>query len=432
MLSFPTLRLRTVATCLAVVFGLLASTGASPTAAAGASEGNGLFGVFVTSFDPQTGQQSIRSLYQTDLQSRVNTYFTTEGGICKLLMAQLTKPDAISHGVSFHNDAKCASPQLGPTVSTSSTGPTTLHLDGVLPGIAINGDVTTPTVFGSGADPCVSLKFDLAIASDIALSNTGFDVGPVHASVRNLSKITTCNAAGGIEAALDSVYAMFGGTDFITKAQNAIDGYQTTLKLADALNATQKQMTAALTGLPAAPSLVNLNGNVAYVIATPQAPNEWNASFKGILVDEQKMPCDQFVLQITYEAASAMVYDPFAAKPSFHAPPMTTTRIPLSYGPLALQKSPNFDLSHVGCTFTTNGLPRGYFVRLDVTSLKDPNVPHGPFQWNGAEIAAASTSGDFIVGTLPPSNRGIAGQGSGSSCTSTALGCKPKNVILKQ
>lgn len=97
----------------------------------------------------------------------------------------------------------------------ATMGATSIRLRTYLPGNVFNFHVTTPTVFGSWADPALSMSADIWAETVVSIPDTpagNISVGPTHIAMSR-PKLDSHNLTGDVLLAVRGAYQYFTGTD---------------------------------------------------------------------------------------------------------------------------------------------------------------------------------------------------------------------------
>lgn len=117
-------------------------------------------------------------------------------------------------GVSIHHQSSRLSNTCNAVYSISGRY---IVLTVTIPRSVLFFKTTTPTVFGSYADPAFSLDYDLTATITVEIPSTtahGLDIRPVHVSLSNLH-FDSQNLTGDLVKVADAVSKFLGGPDFL-------------------------------------------------------------------------------------------------------------------------------------------------------------------------------------------------------------------------
>jgi hypothetical protein len=181
------------------------------------------------------------------------------GPLCDAIRTQLGRGDLIASGVTLYDITCNLNPEEGMVTQIAGTDEITVRL--TLKNGYLEATSTTPTVFGSYADPRFSVSYDVNadVTISVPRSIQSLTVKSAHIGISNAA-VDSHNFVGDLIAVGSSISHFFGGPDYIAQVESVIDsqriGFDTPLTASlGSLNQTIQQMGAY--GFPALKSVLS-------------------------------------------------------------------------------------------------------------------------------------------------------------------------------
>jgi hypothetical protein len=162
------------------------------------------------------------------------------GPLANLLRKELGKGGRWNGQTAYNIDVQLASRGQLKAMAFGSVG-----VQYILKGNRVTLTMTTPSIFGSWADPRFSIDFDLILTLNVqAQVGAPLKVNTASASV-NAGRPQGANLSGDVLVAANNLISFFGGPDFLGRVQSQINARQ--FDAAGQVNAALAPVNSALT-----------------------------------------------------------------------------------------------------------------------------------------------------------------------------------------
>ena len=275
--------------------------------------------VIVQDWNPyKPDAQNIQTPYDSDSavsDAVIGVWDELRDVVCGRLMQQMARGDLLAKGITLYKIG-CKMPD-GELIA-SQNGGRGLKLAYRVKGIAFSATSTTPTVFGSYADPRFSVAFDLDFELALALQESG-DVLRVSAAkgVVSNARIDSHNAVGDALKWLDgNLVPIIQGQSFRSQAEAALNGIDVELankasaRLAPVNNSLRPPPNMIRSGQWARPGKIYIAFAPVEWVPPANSQVSGQVSWKDTDVKFSTTSCADFSMSASVQTGPARLTDP--------------------------------------------------------------------------------------------------------------------------
>lgn len=145
---------------------------------------------------------------------------------CQKLIKELGTPERVISGQTLY-DINCSMASSG-SLQIQDIEDDQIQLQYVLPGNYLEATTTQPVPLGKWANPRGAVTYDLVMKMKLSVPNLteGIKVDEVVIEVENASKPDLHGFLGDLLTFVNGINNFFGGSDFLSQAQNSLNGTQ--------------------------------------------------------------------------------------------------------------------------------------------------------------------------------------------------------------